>query len=517
MARRRFTVRDIAEILEHWQAGRSICAISRSLGVCRATVRKYVYAAEARGYRQGDPTPSQGWKAFLREVIPKPPDPSTRSETFARLLPYQDEIREALATTTATTIWQRLRDDGGVMVSLPSFYRYLSCFLTDVWKKPRIITVRRSEPPPGEEAQIDFGYLGTWQDPLSGKSRRLWAFALILSFSRHMFVRVVTRLDQREWFMCHILAFDFFNGVSKRLVPDNLKTGVIKADLYDPKFNRGYEELAHHYGIIIDPARSGKPRDKARVERVIPYIRDSFWSGRDFTSLEEINKQATEWCLKVAGVREHGTTHQQPLTLFRLAEEKQLGPLPAAPFEIATWHQAKVAHDCHIQVNGTLYSVPYQYAGKTVDVKLGTKVVEVYLDYELVKTHLRGAKGQRVTDWNDYPPEKAAFFQRTPDWYRQRASLIGTSTKEMVEALLEEHAFHHLRQCQGILRLAEKYGQQRLESSCARANAFGDPTYRTVKTILERELDREPLLFEPVKPAGAFLHGPDELFCSTKS
>ena len=517
MARRRFTVRDIAEILEHWQARRSICAISRSLGVCRATVRKYVYAAEARGYRQGDPTPSQGWKAFLREVIPKPPDPSTRSETFARLLPYQDEIREALATTTAATIWQRLRDDGGVMVSLPSFYRYLSCFLTDVWKKPRIITVRRSEPPPGEEAQIDFGYLGTWQDPLSGKSRRLWAFALILSFSRHMFVRIVTRLDQREWLMCHILAFDFFNGVSKRLVPDNLKTGVIKADLYDPKFNQGYEELAHHYGIIIDPARSGKPRDKARVERVIPYIRDSFWSGRDFTSLEEINKQAMEWCLRVAGVREHGTTHQQPLTLFRLAEEKQLGPLPAAPFEIATWHQAKVAHDCHIQVNGTLYSVPYQYAGKTVDVKLGTKVVEVYLDYELVKTHLRGAKGQRVTDWNDYPPEKAAFFQRTPDWYRQRASLIGTSTKEMVEALLEEHAFHHLRQCQGILRLAEKYGQQRLESSCARANAFGDPTYRTVKTILERELDREPLLFEPVKPAGAFLHGPDELFCSTKS
>ena len=164
MARRRFTVRDIAEILEHWQAERSIKAISRSLGVCRATVRKYVYAAEARGYHQGDPTPPQGWKAFLREAIPKPPDPSTRSETFARLFPYQGEIREALATTTAATIWQRLRDEEGVKVSLSSFYRYLSCFLTDVWKKPRI-TVRRSEPSPGEEAQIDFGYLGMWQDP----------------------------------------------------------------------------------------------------------------------------------------------------------------------------------------------------------------------------------------------------------------------------------------------------------------------------------------------------------------
>jgi len=516
MARRRFTVRDIAEILEHWQAGRSISAISRSLGVCRGTVRKYVYAVEARGYRQGDPTPSQGWKAFLRDVIPKPPDPSTRSEVFARLLPYQDEIREALATTTAATIWQRLRDEEGVKVSLASFYRYLSCFLADVWKKP-CITVRRSDPPPGEEAQIDFGYLGMWQEPKTGKRYRLWAFAMILSFSRHMFVRVVTRMDQREWLMCHTLAFQFFSGVPKRVIPDNLKTGIIKPDLYDPKFNQGYEELAHHYGIIIDPARSGKPRDKARVERVIPYIKDSFWSGRSFASLEDINKQATEWCLKVAGMRQHGTTKQQPFILFRLAEENQLKPLPAMPFEIVTWHQAKVAPDCHIQVGSTLYSVPYQYVGKTVAVKLGSRVIEVYLDYELIKTHSRGARGQRVTDWNDYPPEKAAFFQRTPDWYLQRASLIGIATRQTVEALLEEHAFHNLRQCQGILRLAEKYGKDRLEQACARANAFGDPRYRTVKTILERELDKEPLLFETVRAAGAFLRGPEELFCSIES
>ncbi|MCL0049039.1 IS21 family transposase [Dehalococcoidia bacterium] len=384
-------------------------------------------------------------------------------------------------------LWQRLGDSEGVKVSQPSFYRYLSCFLADAWKKPRI-TVRRSDPPPGEEAQIDFGYLGMWQDPLTGKRHKLWAFALILSFSRHMFVRVVARMDQREWLMCHILVFDFFGGAPKRIIPGNLKTGVIKADLYDPKFNQG-NELAHHYGIIIDPARSGKPRDKAQVERIIPYIRDSFWSGRDFTSLEEINKQAMEWCLKVAGTRQHGTTHQQPLTLFRLAEEKQLKPLPAMPFEIVTWHQAKVAHDCHIQVGSTLYSVPYQHVGKTVDVK----------------------------HWNDYPPEKAAFFQRTPDWYRQRASFIGPSTRETIGALLKEHAFHNLRQCQGIMRLAEKYGQDRLETACARANAFGDPCYRTVKTILERGLDKEPVLFEPARPSGAFLRGPDELFAQVKS
>ena len=516
MVRRRILVRDIAEILEHWQAGRSICAISRSLGVCRVTIRKYVYVVEARGYHQGDPTPPQGWKAFIAEVIPRPPDPSTRSEVFAKLLPYQDEIRAALASTKASTIWQRLRDEKRVKVSQPSFYRYLSCFLADVWKRP-CITVRRDDPPPGEEAQIDFGYLGIWQDPKRGKRYRLWAFAMILSFSRHMFVRVVTRLDQREWLMCHILAFEFFGGVPQRIIPDNLKTGIIKPDLYDPKFNQGYEELAHHYGVIIDPARSGKPRDKPRVERIIPYIRDSFWSGRDFTSQEEINRQAIQWCLRVAGVRDHGTTHQQPLTLFRLAEERALKPLPVLPFEIVTWHQAKVALDCHIQVTNTLYSVPYQYVRKRVDVKLGSKVVEIYLDYNLIKTHPRGSRGQRVTDWNDYPPEKAAFFQRTPAWSRQQASLVGPSTRETVDALLGEHALHYLRQCQGILRLKEKYSPERLELACARANAFGDPRYRTVKTILERDLDKQTLLFEPVRVAGAFLRGPEELCGSIKS
>ena len=112
-------MRDIAEILEHWQVGRSIGAISRSLDVSRATIRKYVYAAEARGYRQGDPTPPQGWNAFIADVIPRPPDAATRSPVFAALLPYQDEIISALVTTKASTIWQRLRDEKKVNVLSP--------------------------------------------------------------------------------------------------------------------------------------------------------------------------------------------------------------------------------------------------------------------------------------------------------------------------------------------------------------------------------------------------------------
>ena len=107
---------------------------------------------------------------------------------------------------------------------------------------------------------------------------------MVLACSRHMFVRPVLKMDQRAWTECHVAAFEFFGGVPARLVPDNLKTGVDKPDLYDPKINRSYAELAAHYGCLIDPARALKPRDKARVERPMPYVRDSFWRGREFTS-----------------------------------------------------------------------------------------------------------------------------------------------------------------------------------------------------------------------------------------
>jgi hypothetical protein len=144
-------------------------------------------------------------------------------------------------------------------------------------------------------------------------------------------------------------------------------------------------------------------------------------------------------------------------------------------------------------------------------VKLGSQLVEIYLEAQLIKTHPKGSRGQRVTDWNDYPPEKAAFYQRTPAWYREQAKVVGPETCQTVETLLGEHALHYLRQCQGILRMKEKYSPERLERACARANAFGDPSYRTVRTILERDLDRQPVLFEPERIAGAFLRGADEL------
>ena len=515
MARRSFAVRDIAEILEHWHRGRSIQGVARSLGVDRKTIKKYADLAKAAGFRPKEGSgPPEGWPTWVDRTLPGIRERGRLHPTVRELEGYRKQIEAMLAEVLPTVVWRRLKREKGLEVSLTSFRRYVHRYMPEHLKRPQI-TVRRPDPPPGEEAQVDYGFLGMWMDPWTGKRCMVHAFTMVLAYSRHLFVRIVFRMDQQAWLECHVAALDFFGGVPRRMVPDNLKTGVLTPDLYDPRFNRSYQELAHHYGFLIDPARAGKPQDKPRVERAIPVVREDFWKGRAFSSLVEMNAGLLTWCRDEAGQRIHGTTRQRPMELFRLVEEKALLPLPDQPFELADWTRAKVARDCHIQVGGAWYSAPYQHVGKMVEVRLTTKLVQCYLDYELIKTHARVPKGRRSTDWADYPPDKAAFFLRTPDWCRRQAAGLGRGVASVVNALLDEHALHHLRQAQGVLRLAEKDGATRLDAACHRALSFGDPAYRTVKTILERGLDARVETIAPAPTlAGAFLRGPQELMAS---
>lgn len=197
-------------------------------------------------------------------------------------------------------------------------------------------------------------------------------------------------------------------------MPDNLKTGVDKPDLYDPKINKAYAELATHYGALVDPARALKPKDKPRVERPMPYIRDSFWRGREFTSIEHMQAEAVTWAQNVAGQRPcRPLGRAAPMAVFGALEAETLLPLPPTPFVLARWSTATVGPDIHIKVGRTLYSVPWKLIGRKVDVRSTATMVQVFLDGELVKTHAALEQGKR-TDRSDYPPEKIAFQMRRP-------------------------------------------------------------------------------------------------------
>ncbi|MGB4025073.1 MAG: IS21 family transposase [Acutalibacteraceae bacterium] len=349
MGRREFEVRDIFEIYRHWQAGESIRQIAKSLGVDRNTIRKYIRPAVDAGFGPEEPSTAAQLVQFIQETFPEVSDPVNKHRIFLEISRFHEEIKKGLATNTVTTTWQRLHDEDGLNASLSSFRRYIRAMLPETCAAHEV-TVWRPEVPPGEEIQVDFGRLGRWNDPTTGQARTIWAFIMVLAYSRHMFVRPVFRMDARTWTECHVLAFEFFKGATKRIALDNLKSGVLKADIYDPAFNRSYAEMASHYGVLIDPCRSNHPKDKPRVERQVPYVRDSYWRGREFGSLKQMENEALRWCLSVAGQRIHGTTRQRPLEHYEREERPTLLLLPPTQWESVAWQTAKIGRDSHATV-----------------------------------------------------------------------------------------------------------------------------------------------------------------------
>jgi hypothetical protein len=255
-----------------------------------------------------------------------------------------------------------------------------------------------------------------------------------------------------------------------------------------------------------------KPKDKPRVERQMPYVRDSFWRGRDWVDLADMRRGALEWCTNVAGVRHHRSMEgASPLSVFNTLEAPALFGLPAMTFEVATWSYPKVAPDCHVKVGKALYSVPWRFIGANVDARCGDKTVEVFVDGCVVKTWARIERGKQ-TDWADFPPEKVAFFMRTPQWCLKRAAELGSSVHELVEGLLSDGALYHLRAAQGVVGLADKYGATRLDAACHRAIEVGDPEYRTVRGILKAGTEHDGAEVHNAPNAPAHLHGPGSLF-----
>jgi Mu transposase, C-terminal domain len=250
-------------------------------------------------------------------------------------------------------------------------------------------------------------------------------------------------------------------------------------------------------------------RGKARVERPMPYVRDSFWRGREFTSLARMQAEAARWSVEVAGQRPcRPLDGAAPAAVFAAVETGALRPLPAEPFVLATWAKAKIGTDIHARVDKVLYSVPWRHIGKTADVRITATMVQFFIGGQLVKTHPRKEKGKQ-TDFADYPPEKIAFHMRTPTWCRRQAAAIGPACAQVIAGLLADNALYRLRSAQGVIGLADRNDPARLETACAKAIAAGDPSYRTVKGILAAGAEADAL---PAAAgdggAAAFLRGP---------
>ncbi len=510
MGRRRVTVADIKEVLVAWDAGESVSAIARMLGYTRPTVRKYVHAAEHVGLVRGGGRRGEAeWERLTRAALARVARRRARGPAACAVAEYRDDLDERVGTLPLSVLYQRLRDEHGLRASWRTFHRYVRAQWPERMRGAVPATVRLNDPPPGEEAQVDFFYVGLWRDPALGRRRKLYAFIMTLSHSRHQFLYPVLAEDAVAWHEGHVKALAFFGGAPRRIVPDNLSAGVRKADRYDPRVNRAYGELARYYGFVVDPARAGQPTDKPKVERGVPYARASFFGGRDFISVDGMRAAAVQWCLETAGRRTHGATGEQPLVAFREREQAALRPLPASAWEPVSWTTAKAQTDCHLRAGGASYSVPYRYVGQRLDVRVGARTVTIYDGAGVVATHVRQERG-RATRVEHYPQAGQAFLRGTPQACLEQAQAVGPATARLVQALLEPPTLTGLRQVQAVLRLRERYDGARLEQACQRALEAGDGRYRTVQGILERGLEQMVAEEAPVPVVTrAFLRGPD--------
>jgi hypothetical protein len=317
---------------------------------------------------------------------------------------------------------------------------------------------------------------------------------MVLAWSRHIYAEIILHQDVATWLGCHRRAFEFFNGVPKKIIIDNAKCAITKACYYDPVVQRSYAEYAEGYGFIISACPPYDPQKKGRVEAGVKYVKNNFVPLRDFKNLVHANQQLMQWILSEAGNRIHGTTRAKPLTLFTQTEAFLLQKLPDNPPECAVWEKVKVYNDCHVMYLKCRYSAPSQLIQQTLWLRASETTIRLYQDHLLVAIHpkLTQPGGKRTLDAH-LPPNASAYAMQDAQWCAEQAAHIGLSCERVINLLLNDLVTDYLRAAQGILSLNKKYGSARLDAACHRALTFNSVHYKTIKSILKEGLEYSSL------------------------
>ena len=492
MSRKEIRLEELVEVLYQWHMGSNISQIKRSLGLDRKTIRKYLEMAQALGFsRDMEPRDTLYYLELAGKIQKELNIPLTCSKAHKITSRYQGTIDMLLAKRymKPKQAYRILKSQHDYPLSYSSFNRYIHLKYP---KKPK--SCLRIEVRAGEEGQVDFGSAGMMYDPLSGKMRRAHAFVLTLSYSRLPYVEFVFDQGQFTWVKCHINAFNFFGGLPKRIILDNLKSGILRPNTYDPLFNMAYADCGKHYGFILDPANIARGEHKGKVERKIPVIRQQFLTTMESPAINDANQKVRQWCLHDYGMQVHGTIKRKPYEVFNSEEKEKLLGLPLEDFDIPLWKAAKVNRDHHVVFDKSYYSLPNRYIDKQVWVRGGLTKVHVFYEGELIKTHRRACvPGTWVTDETDYPPEKAKYLMKSPSHYEQEALKHGEFVCQLVGRIMTEHAYRNVRKVNGLFRLAEKYGSKPLNLTCKRCLFYEDYRMETIKRVLDRQLYLLPL------------------------
>jgi len=391
---------------------------------------------------------------------------------------------------TLSLLWEEYR------AVHPDGYGYSRfCDLYRAWRGRLALTMRQTHVA-GEKMFVD--YAGATLDVIDGLTGEVHAaqvFVATLGASSYTYVEATWTQALPDWIGSHTRAFTFFGGVPRQVVPDNLKSGVTRACLYDPEINRTYADMAAHYGTAIVPARPRKPRDKAKVEVGVQVVERWVLArlrNRRFFGLAELN-QAIREALDDLNGRETRHLDASRRQLFEELDRPALKPLPAGTYEYAEWKRRRAGLDYHVEVAKHYYSVPHALARQTLWARITDRTVEIFHKGKRIAAHMRASGNRRHTTTPEHMPSAHRRYANwTPEHIRRHAAANGANTEALVDVIMRHrpHPEQGFRSCIGILRLAKTHGADRLEAACERALEIGAHSYSSVASILRNNLDR---------------------------
>ena len=406
--------------------------------------------------------------------------PSVKQVTSNKRMPDYAYIRNELLRNGVSKklLWTEYMEDCRANGEEPLMYsQFCYRIQQDEQKHRATMHINRK---PGEQVEVDWaGDPATVIDPDTGEIIKAYIFVGVMTYSQYTYVEAFLDMKQKSWINAHVHMYEYFGGVARILVPDNCKTAVVhNGGWKDQQINETYQKLAEHYGTAIIPARVRAPKDKPNAEGTVGNI--STWitaalRDEQFFSLAELNRAIRDK-LELFNQRLFQKKEGSRRSLFLEEEKPLLAPLPSTRFELSDWKTATVQFNYHISVDGMLYSVPYEYIKKKVDVKVTDTTIEIFYNHNRIASHrrLKGRPGQYSTVTEHMPEDHQKYLEWNGDRFRKWAELIGINTYTVVNAILTSKRVEQqtYRSCMGLLKLAGKYSDALLEAACKKALSY---------------------------------------------
>lgn len=480
------------EILRLYSLGISGRGIASSLSCGRNTVKRIVDIANEKNL---------SWPEFgglTDEELNSVFYPKRKIQSIQKK-PDCEYIHKELAkpSVTLSLLWHEYCNQCRIAGEIPYMYTsFCNAYRSYVVTNKATMRIHRK---PSEKLEVDWtGTTAHIINNITGEVIKAYVFVATLPYSGYSYVEAFLNMKSENWITAHVNAYKYFGGVTKILVPDNLRTGVTKIDKYNgPVINKVYQEMAEHYDTVVIPARVRSPRDKGSVEGNVGVI--STWilaalRNQQFFSIYELNlaiKEKLEEFNQKPFQKKEGCRE----SVFLNEEKITLTPLPSKAFELSSWKIATVQFNYHITVDKMHYSVPYEYIKHKVDVRLTNNIVEVFYKGNRIASHprLTGRIGQYKTLPDHMPDNHKRYLEWNGDRFISWAESIGPNTKIVIQAILASHKIEQqgYKACMGLLKSADKYSVKRLEAACERALMYSpQPTYRSVSTILKTGADK---------------------------